>query len=175
MRLIRQLFILSVVSYSCVIWGIQPLIIKDGSTFDLDGNQKELDFEYHYPGYGNHPSGRKQPNQTDCFLLTIEPVMSDLMSEKFLNNIEIFDGFGVLSSDRDKNEDWISSPEVNRLSYKRLNPGRYVFHIKDVDTYVTGLLIKTKSNVTFDNALVTHFHPLRPKVNVTLLRKCPLQ
>ena len=47
------------------------------------------------------------------------------------------------------------------------------FHLKDLDTYVTGILIQNKKKLDFKNFTEESFDPLPTKIDFTLLRKCP--
>ena len=159
--------------FCCILQASQYPTIKEKSAINLNVASPQLRYIYNYPGYGSRPDGRKESNQSDCLSLKFSKETDEKNISSFLSTVEVFDGFDVLL-EKEEREHQTENFLINTLEKKRLNSHHYVFKLKDLNTYMTGIKIQTKNKKTLQQNIFYHFSPLPKKIYMKLLRTCPL-
>ena len=131
-----------------------------------NNNSSQLARNIQYPGLGNH-----QYDNPDCVIVapTTQFGVSRQQLEKFAELVKLFDGRGALFGDDNPDE-------LNQLEPEIVNSHRpYLkYHLKDLGTYVTGLIVKTSPYLSFSQATKLVFPRSQGPVALQFLRGCTL-
>lgn len=171
MILFNSFILILTICFNCTVLGQDIPVINNGDYIDLNVDVSQLEYKYHYPGYsdGDNSDFTKHPLE-ECIQIKFSEDVIDDNVEYFLRDIKIFDGVDILFSEGEKKL-FAEDRYINELKAKKLKNDIYVFMLKDLGVYVTGLSIKTTNMMSFKKLLS---RTGSAEVEVKLTRQCSL-
>jgi hypothetical protein len=140
--------------------------LEDGGSFPLyaAGDVSRLDYEYHAPGLEIKVKDGQTFNEwhsPDCLVLSGWAAAPTEGLAELADRLVVSDGPGILIEGRD----------VNVLTPRQIN-GTWVYFLKDLATYVTGVRVEVKDGRSFDETLRDVFGEDTYGVSLQLSRGC---